>query len=90
MTKAEIAKRVATVTGMPFAESLKTVDCVFKSISASIAEGHRVHFRSFGSFYPMHKSERIGRNPKTGEEAVITARIIPRFKASLSLRGKIN
>ena len=89
MRKAEIAQRVATVTGMTLAKSLKTVDCVFKSISASIAEGHRVHFRNFGSFYPRHKSERIGRNPKTGEDAVITARTIPCFKASAILKKSV-
>ena len=90
MTKAQIAKRVSMAIGMSIPRSLEIVNCVLKSISASVAEGHRVHFRNFGSFYPRKKAERIGRNPKTGEEVAITARTVPCFKASTQLKREVN
>ena len=55
MRKSEMAKMVSKLTGMTFAKSLETIDCIFESISMSVAQGHRVHFRNFGSFYPRKK-----------------------------------
>ena len=90
MTKAQIAKRVSIAIDMSIPRSLEIVNCVLKSISASVAMGHRVHFRNFGSFYPRKKAERIGRNPMTGEEVAITARTVPCFKASTQLKREVN
>ena len=90
MTKAEIARRVSWATQLSIPQCLKIIDCILESISASVADGHRVHFRKFGSFYPREKAERIGRNPRTGESVIITARRIPCFKASAELKGAVN
>ena len=90
MTKAEIARRVSWATQLSIPQCLKLIDCMLESISASVADGHRVHFRKFGSFYPREKAERIGRNPRTGESVMITARRIPCFKPSAELKGAVN
>ena len=82
MTKAEISRDVARETGLTLPQSLQAIDCVFASITTAIAKGRRVHFRKFGSFSSRKKSERLGRNPKTGEDVTITARTVPVFKAS--------
>jgi len=90
MTKAQIARRVSWATQLSMTQCLKMIDCLLESITASVADGHRVHFRNFGSFYPREKAERIGRNPKTGESVMITARRIPCFKPSAVLKGVVN
>ena len=90
MTKAEISRDVARETGLTLPQSLKAIDCVFASITAAIARGRRVHFRKFGSFSSRKKSERLGRNPKTGEDVTITARTVPVFKASKQLKKKVD
>ena len=90
MTKAEISRDVARETGLPLPQSLKAIDCVFSSIPAAIAKGRRVHFRKFGSFSSRKKAERLGRNPKTGEDVTITARTVPVFKASKQLKKKVD
>ena len=90
MTKAEIARRVSWATQLSIPQCLKLIDCMLESISASVADGHRVHFRKFGSFYPREKAERIGRNPRTGESVMKTARRIPCFKPSAELKGAVN
>ena len=90
MTKAEIADRISKATEFKTQKCIELVDCIFGSISTAVAEGHHVHLRKFGSFYPRKKSERIGRNPKTGESVPITARTVPCFKASKELKEVIN
>jgi len=90
MTKAEIARRVSLETGLTLPQSLKAIDCVFASITAAIAKGRRVHFRKFGSFFSKKKAERVGRNPKTGEDATISARTVPRFRASKRLKNEVD
>ena len=90
MTKAEISRDVARETGLTLPQSLKAIDCVFSSITAAIAKGRRVHFRKFGSFSSRKKSERLGRNPKTGEDVTITASTVPVFKASKQLKKKVD
>ena len=42
-------------------------------MSNALIRGESVKISSFGSFTIRNKSERIGRNPKTGEEVPITS-----------------
>jgi DNA-binding protein HU-beta len=90
MTKADIVRQVSKATGLTQPKALQAIDCMFSAITTSVADGHRVHFRNFGSFSSKKKSERLGRNPKTGEDVTITARTVPRFKASKRLRREVN
>ena len=90
MTKIDIVKRVSEVTGLTLPKAKQAVECLLSAIRESVAGGHRVHFRKFGSFFPRKKTERVGRNPKTGEEVTITARTVPRFKASRLLKEEVN
>ena len=90
MTKAEIARRISWKTKISVPKCLKMVDCILKTISTTVAEGHRVDVRKFGSFYPRKKAKRIGRNPKTGKSVIITARTIPCFKVSKELKEVVD
>ena len=90
MTKSEIARRISWKTELSIPECLKMVDCILKTISTTVAEGERVHVRKFGSFYPRKKAKRMGRNPKTGQSVMITARTIPCFKVSKEFKAAVN
>ena len=90
MTKADIVHRVSRETGLTLPQSLKAVDSMLATITSAMAEGHRVHFRKFGSFSSRKKAERLGRNPKTGEDVTITARTVPVFKASKQLKKEVD
>ena len=63
---------------------------MLEEISDALAHGERVKILSFGSFSVREKGQRIGRNPKTGEEVPISARRIISFRASRTLKSKIN
>ena len=90
LTKAHIAASVSIDLGFSVAESLKLVADVFSEIGKSLEKGDNVKISSFGTFSVKNKKERIGRNPKTKKEAVITARRVVSFHSSLGLRNIVN
>ncbi|MGA1867577.1 MAG: HU family DNA-binding protein [bacterium] len=58
-------------------------------IKATLSKGEDIHLRAFGIFKVREKSKRIGRNPKTGQEAVIRERRLVTFTPSKLLKNKI-
>jgi len=66
------------------------VGTILDEISDSLEKGKNVKITSFGSFTVRNKRQRIGRNPKTGEEVPITPRRVLSFRPSHILRKKVN
>ncbi len=66
------------------------VDSVLDEISDALVGGETIKLSSFGSFIVRQKGERVGRNPKTGEEVPILPRRVLVFRASHSLKSRIN
>jgi integration host factor subunit alpha len=71
-------------------EASKTLDGFFEEVSEALARGEPVKLRSFGTFKVRSKRERVGRNPKTGQEAPIAPRKVLTFKASPLLVARMN
>ena len=90
MTKADIVKAVYTRIGISKSESAQLVDDFFEMIRASLASGEDVKLSGFGHFALRDKGERIGRNPKTGVEIMITPRRVVTFRASPIMKNRIN
>ena len=65
-------------------------DSVLNEISDALARGESVKISSFGSFLVRMKGERIGRNPKTGEEVPIKPRRVLVFRSSHVLKDRVN
>ncbi len=63
---------------------------MLSEIADCVARGETVKLSSFGSFVVRQKGERIGRNPKTGEEVPIAPRRVMVFKPSNILKQQIN
>ena len=63
---------------------------IFTEISKSLINGQDVKISSFGTFIVRNKRERVGRNPKTGEEVPITARQVVTFRASNVLKSEVS
>ena len=72
------------------AEAREIFDATFEELAAAILRGESVKLRGFGSFNLREKRQRIGRNPKTGVEAVISARKVLTFHPSPSLVARVN
>ena len=90
LTRADLAEAVVRKIGLPRNESQDLVEVVLVEISKTLANGEGVKLSSFGSFGVRAKGERIGRNPKTGEEVPITPRRVLVFKASNIMKSRIN
>ena len=89
-TRSTLSEAVFKNVGLSRNESATLVDSVFNEILKSLINGDDVKISSFGTFVVRQKSERIGRNPKTGEEVPITARSVVTFRASNVLKSKVN
>lgn len=90
LTRADLAEAVVAQVGLPRNESHELVELVLDSISRSLASGESVKLSSFGSFGIRQKGERVGRNPKTGEEVPITPRRVLVFRPSNIMKDRIN
>ncbi len=66
------------------------VDDFFDIVINNLIRNKIVKISNFGTFYLKNKKQRLGRNPKTKEEAVISKRNVITFKSSKELKKYIN
>ena len=90
VTRADLCEAVYQMVGLSRTESADLVELVLGEISSRIVSGEAVKLSSFGSFIVRNKGERVGRNPKTGEEVPISPRRVMVFKPSNVLKQRIN
>ena len=90
VTRADLTDAVYQEVGLSRNESADLVDSVLSEIAGALVKGEVVKISSFGSFSVRQKGERIGRNPKTGEEVPILPRRVLVFRASNVLKSHIN
>ncbi len=89
VTRANLSDAVYQEVGLSRSESAELVDLVLHEISDALVRGETIKLSSFGSFVVRQKGERVGRNPKTGEEAPILPRRVLVFRASPALKERV-
>ena len=90
MNKAELIEAVADATDTSKAEASRTLDAVLDSIAGALSNGDSVQLVGFGTFNVRERAARMGRNPKTKVEALISERNVIVFRPSMQLKSKIN
>jgi integration host factor subunit alpha len=90
VTRVDLAEAVYRCVGLSRKESAILVESVLDELADALIGGESVKLSSFGRFLVRAKSERIGRNPKTGIEVPITQRRVMVFKPSNVLKARIN
>ena len=90
LTRAAIAEQMSRKLGFSQNESSNIIDVIIEEIASSVKEEEVLKLSGFGNFVLRKKKQRIGRNPKTGQEAVIEARNAIMFNPSQVLKKKIN
>ncbi len=90
LTRADLCEAVYQEVGLSRNESAALVESVLDEITEALSQGDVVKISSFGSFSVRQKGERMGRNPKTGEEVPILPRRVLVFRASHVLKDRIN
>ena len=89
VTRADLADAVCRKVGLSRTESASLVEMILNEVCDAIVKGETVKLSSFATFHVRDKSERVGRNPKTGEEVPILPRSVMTFKASNVLKQRI-
>lgn len=90
ITRADLSEAVYQEVGLSRNESAALVESVLDEIVDALGRGETVKISSFGSFSVRQKGQRVGRNPKTGEEVPILPRKVLVFRASHVLKERIN
>lgn len=89
VTRVDLCEAVYQKVGLSRTESAELVELVLDTICDRVVAGESVKLSSFGSFVVRSKNERIGRNPKTGEEVPISPRRVMVFKPSNVLKDAV-
>jgi len=89
-TRKELSNNIFKRIGFSKNFSSVIVDDFFNTLIQHLIKFEKIKISSFGTFQVINKKERIGRNPKTKEEAKISSRKIVRFKPSSIFKKKIN
>ena len=90
VNRKELANKIYQNIGFSKTISENIVNDIFDIIISSFRENKKIKISSFGTFSKKRKNKRIGRNPKTKEKKIISARNVVTFKASKFFKDKIN
>ena len=89
-TRNKLAERINIKLGYSKEEAKEFIDIVLNYIKNNINEEENFKISKFASFKVINKKERIGRNPKTGQDAIISERKVVSCKFSKNIKNKIN
>lgn len=89
LTKADLAENLFEKLGFSKRDAKETVEVFFEEVRKALENGEQVKLSGFGNFDLRDKSERPGRNPKTGEDIPITARRVVTFRPGQKLKARV-
>ena len=89
LTKSQIIEEVRTNNRLTKKQSTDTVEALLEIMKETLVSGDDVLISGFGKFRVKEKRERRGRNPATGEDMMLDARKVVRFRCSGKLRENI-
>ena len=83
----ELAARFSQLTHRDAEYAVKTI---LDAMGEALVKGHRIEIRGFGSFSINRRPPRVGRNPRSGEQVVISEKLVPHFKPGKALREAVD
>lgn len=90
ITRAEITDALVSQVGLTRQDSSEMLDLTLEIVVKELEKGTSVKLSRFGNFVVREKSAREGRNPKTGEQATISARKVVTFRPSPMLKERVD
>jgi len=90
MNKAQLISTIAEDAGIPNTQAEKALAAALDSILEALTKGDTVSLIGFGSFGVKKRSARKVRNPKTGEEMMVPATLVPYFKVGKNLKETVD
>ena len=89
LTRMDLSEAVFREVGLSRNESADLVENVLNHVSDALVRGEKVKLSSFGTFSVRDKNGRVGRNPKTGQEAPIQPRRVLTFRPSHLMKERV-
>ncbi|NIN52033.1 MAG: integration host factor subunit alpha [Nitrososphaeria archaeon] len=90
LTKADLIDSIYTQVGLSKGKSTQVIESLLEIIKRTLEDGEDVLISGFGKFCVKEKGRRRGRNPQSGEDLILDARRVVRFRCSGVFRDKIN
>lgn len=90
MNKTELVAAVAEKAEISKKDADSAVNAVIESIIEAVASKDKVQIVGFGTFEARERKEKIGKNPRIGEEIKIAASVVPAFKAGKAFKDATN
>lgn len=90
MTRQDLINKVSNETGIQAKECKEVINASIEAIKESVANGHPVFLRGFGTFIPKERAEKMARNISTNEPIVVPAHIEPVLKPSSEFKEMCN
>lgn len=89
MNRRDLVDRIAESAALTKAQAAKALDACIEGIQSSLVQGNRVALMGFGTFVLSERKSRKVRDPRSGKDIQIPARLVPRFSAGLDLKAAI-
>lgn len=89
MNKSELVEVAASEAGISKAAAEQALSAITGAIVSTVSSGESVTLVGFGTFKPVSRAERTGKNPKTGEPLRIPATTVPRFTAGTAFKAAV-
>ena len=90
LTKKDLINLIYMQIGFSKQVSENLIDDFLSLITSNLIKEKKVKFSNFGTFFIRKKDKRIGRNPKTKEQKIISERLVVLFKPSKDFKELIN
>ena len=90
MFKPELIEVMSQLMDTNKKEAEKALNAFVEAVKNAVVEGDRVQIVGFGTFEVTERSERMGRNPKTGESLLVPASKSLKFKPAKALKDAVN
>jgi len=89
LTKAKISDNLVNECGFNYAIAHDITNDFYAEIVSALENGFDVRLSGFGNFILRDKSPRPARNPKTGEDATVSARRVVTFKTGIKMNNHV-
>ncbi len=90
MSKSELVSYIAEEAGLTKADATRALDAMINGVIKGLKEEGKVTLTGFVTFTAKKKAAKVGRNPKTGEQVTIPARVAATIKAGSKLKDALN
>ena len=89
MTKKDMAKAIAEEMGLTQSQAREVVQSVFDGITETLLNDGRIELRNFGVFEVKKRRPRKARNPRTGENVSVPAKLVVTFKPGRQVEERV-